>query len=73
MASLLYLSGLEQGEAYVIDFCRRYQVSMIDRTDTFENGRKEPCWAFSDGTGYYTIEGMRRSLQPLSSINDSIE
>jgi hypothetical protein len=44
------------------DFCKKYNVRLKKIDTTEERGHQEPVYAFSDNLGYYTIDGIKKSL-----------
>jgi hypothetical protein len=52
------------GRPIVEKFCKQAGVELVGIDVTMEKGDFEPAYFFSDGTGYYTIEGIQNSLKP---------
>jgi hypothetical protein len=51
-------------ELNIIDeFSKRFKVSLRKVEYTYENGFPELMYHFSDNSGGYTIEGIRKSLE----------
>lgn len=54
---------VEKANHYVVEFCKKYDVELLDIGVTRENGSFEACFTFTDNLGYYTLEGIVNSLK----------
>jgi len=68
--SFKFKRQMEEHKQHIKHFCNKYKVELLSVNFITENGYLEPAYLFSDNLGYYTIEGIKRSLfDILSSLN----
>jgi len=61
--SKIFESLLKKHEELVFAFCEKYDVKLVAMGFTDESGNPEVDFSFSDGSGYYTVEGLEASLK----------
>lgn len=47
---------------FIEQFCKRYNVALSKLDVTMEEGYYELCCSFSDNLGFYTLQGLKNSL-----------
>lgn len=57
-----YIRLLTKNKPYIEKFCEDFGVCLFGVGITYENSKPEPAYLFSDGMGYYTIRGIKKSL-----------
>jgi len=68
--NLKFKRQIKEHKEYIAHFCNKYKVELLSVNFTIENGRIEPAYLFSDDLGYYTIDGIKKSLfESISHLN----
>jgi len=59
----VFVRQVKKEKPFIDKFCKKYDVVLLNVDVTMEKGYFEPAYAFSDNSGYYTIEGIKSSLR----------
>lgn len=59
----------EEDKPAIVEFCRKYNVRLIDVVESWEQGFRDVHYVFNDNLGNYSVEGLRDSLEDMPLWN----
>ncbi|PIN80884.1 hypothetical protein COV11_02975 [Candidatus Woesearchaeota archaeon CG10_big_fil_rev_8_21_14_0_10_30_7] len=61
--SPVFARKVTEAKVFINEFCGQYEVELVNIDVTMEEGYYEPCYAFTDDLGFYTLQGILNSLE----------